>query len=216
MRKNHPLSEGSSGRTGKTDADHQATADDRFLLARLYSADGDWGKAQTEYRELMRDPEKTATPQEINRQVVRIVQYASELIAQIQAGANPQDEAEAQALIDRLRKIQPDAFNVLALQARLDKARDKIDDAVAQIKTIADRPGITLGPGAGDSRSGREPGTGRFSDGLVQAECRQVVATSGPIGLRRLPGASRTHQGRARRLRTALEVDAESRAPCPR
>jgi len=120
--------------------DGQATAEDRFLLARLHSADGDWAKAQAEYRELMREPEAAATPQELNRRVVRIVQYASELIARVQGEGGQGDATEAQDLIDRLRKIQPDAFNVLALQTRLDKARGQIDKAVSQIKTIADRP----------------------------------------------------------------------------
>ncbi len=124
--------------------DGQATGEDRFLLARLHGADGDWAKAQTEYRELMREPESAATPQEINRRVVWVVQYASELIARIQGEGESEDgrrdASEAQDLIDRLRKIQPDAFNVLALQARLDKARGQIDKAVAEIKTITDRP----------------------------------------------------------------------------
>lgn len=120
--------------------DGQATGEDRFLLARLHGADGDWAKAQAEYRELMREPESAATPQEINRRVVWVVQYASELIARIQGEGDQRDASEAQELIDRLRKIQPDAFNVLALQARLDKARGQIDKAVAEIKTIADRP----------------------------------------------------------------------------
>lgn len=122
--------------------DGQATTEDRFLLARLHAANGEWAKAQTEYRELMREAEKPAAPQEINRRIAWIIQYASELIARIQDKEGQADATEAQDLVDRLRKIQPDAFNVLALQARLDKATGKIDKALADVKVIADRPGL--------------------------------------------------------------------------
>lgn len=124
--------------------DGQATNEDRFLLARLHDADGDWAKAQTEFRELMREMDSTATPQEINRRLVWIGHYASRLIARVEGGDGQRnvDLSEAQDLIDRLRKIQPDAFNVLALQARLDKAQGQIDKAVAAIKAVVDRPGL--------------------------------------------------------------------------
>lgn len=127
---------------GRLRDEGRATAEDRFLLARLHAANGDWTKAQTEYRELMREAEKPAAPQEINRRVAWTIQYASELIARIQAKEGQADANEAQDLIDRLRNIQPDAFNVLALQARLDKATGKADKALADVKAIADRPGM--------------------------------------------------------------------------
>jgi tetratricopeptide (TPR) repeat protein len=65
------------------------------------------------------------------------------LIAHIKPGEDYQEAEEVQGLIDQLKKIQPDAFNVLSLQARLDKRQGKNDEAVARLKSIADQPGLS-------------------------------------------------------------------------
>ncbi|AMV40858.1 tetratricopeptide repeat protein [Planctomyces sp. SH-PL62] len=128
----------------KLSADRQASEDDRFLLGRLYAADGKWDQAHAEYRELMREDARPTSAQGLNQQVIRLVHFASQLISHIKTGSSAEDATEAQGLIDRLKKIQPDGFNVLALQSRLDAATGKAEAAKARIKEIADRP--TLSP----------------------------------------------------------------------
>jgi tetratricopeptide (TPR) repeat protein len=122
--------------------EQRASEDDRYLLARIYKADGDWDKARAELRELVREERRPTSARDLTQQVGRLAYFASELIDRIQSPVNDADVAEAQALIDRLKAFQPDSFNVLALQARLDKARGKDAEALAAIKVIADRPQV--------------------------------------------------------------------------
>ncbi|WP_165250287.1 tetratricopeptide repeat protein [Paludisphaera soli] len=127
----------------KLKAENQASDDDRFLLGRLYAADGRWDEAHRTYQQLVRDAADPRSSQALNQQVVRIVHFAMQLIARVKSGGGGPDSAdakEAQQLIDRVRKIQPDGFNVLALQCRLDAATGKADAAKARIQEIADRP----------------------------------------------------------------------------
>ena len=123
--------------------DQLATIDDQFLLARIYYAEGDWDKARSEYRRLLEELGTTDTPQKLNRRVELLVQYATQLIARIKSAEDREKIEEAQGLIDQLKAIQPDAFNVLSLQVRLDKTQGKIDEAVEQLKKVAERPGLS-------------------------------------------------------------------------
>lgn len=122
--------------------ERRASEDDRYLLARIYKADGDWDGARDELRELVREERRPTSTQELAQQVGRLTYFASELIDRLKAPATDADSAEAQALVDRLKAFQPDSFNVLSLQVRLDKIRGKDADALAKIKAIADRPQI--------------------------------------------------------------------------
>jgi len=127
----------------KLAADGQASEEDRFLLARIYAADGRWDDAHREYRALMaEDAKPTTSAQALNQKVVRLVHYASQLIGHVKAGGADAaaDAAEARELIERLRKFQPAGFNVLALECRLDAATGSPDKATARIREIADRP----------------------------------------------------------------------------
>jgi len=123
--------------------ERQATVEDQFLLARIYYANDQWDKARSEYQRLLEESAPADTPQKLNRRIALIVQYATQLIARIKPSADRQEAEEAQGLIDQLKAIQPDAFNVLSLQARLDKSQGKIDEVVAKLKTVADRPGLS-------------------------------------------------------------------------
>ena len=129
----------------KLNNDRVSTAEDQFLLARIYAANGEWSKAQSEYRRLLEESKAIDTPQKLNSRVAILVQYAAQLIPQIKSAEDRQAAEEAQGLIDQLKAIQPDAFNVLSLQARLDKTQGRIDEAVAKLKTVAERPGLSPG-----------------------------------------------------------------------
>lgn len=117
-----------------------ANIDDQVLLARIYYASDEWDKAQSEYRRLLEETKQADSPQALNFKVTLLTQYASQLIDRLKPDGDP---AEAQGLIDQLKEIQPAAFNVMALQARLDKSQGKNAEAVAELKKIADRPGLS-------------------------------------------------------------------------
>lgn len=129
----------------RLDAQRRANDDDRFFLARLYRADGRWDKAHLVFKKLVEEASKPSSVQELYQQNVMIGEFASDLIKEIQkaGGKTEADVAEAQDLIERLRKIQPDGFNVLTFQCQLDKATGKLDKAEARIKELADRPQLT-------------------------------------------------------------------------
>lgn len=127
----------------KLNNERLATAEDQFLLARIYDSSGEWDKARSEYRRLLDESGTPDTPQKLNRRVALIMQYATQLIGHIKSSEDRQAAEEAQGLIDQLKAIQPDAFNVLSLQAHLDKAQGRTDEAVAKLKTVAERPGLS-------------------------------------------------------------------------
>ncbi len=120
--------------------EQRASEDDRYLLARIYKADGDWEKARAELRELVHTERRPTSTQDLSQQVGRLTYFASELIDRLRPPVAEADAAEAQALIDRLKVFQPDAFNAMALQTRLDKAAGKDAEARKAIREIADRP----------------------------------------------------------------------------
>jgi len=123
----------------KLNADRIADAEDRFLLAKLYNAGGEWDKARTEYKQLLEELGPSNSAMKLNRRVTFLNQYAHDLIEHVTQG-EAQEAKDAQDLIDQLKTIRPDGFNVLSLQAHLDKAMGKPIEAVAKLKEIADRP----------------------------------------------------------------------------
>jgi tetratricopeptide (TPR) repeat protein len=125
----------------KLDADRLASDEDRFLLAKLYNAGGEWDKARDEYKQLMEELGPPDSALKLNRRVTFLTQYANDLIAHVPHGES-QEAKDAQGLIDQVKAIRPDWFGVLSLQAHLDKAMGKPVAAVAKLKEIADKPGL--------------------------------------------------------------------------
>jgi tetratricopeptide (TPR) repeat protein len=126
----------------KLNSERLASDEDRFLLARLYTANDEWDKAKFEYKQLIDESGLPDTAQKLARRVTHLTQYATDLIAHVKAG-DSREALEAQDLIGQLKKIQPEAFSVLSLQARLDKAQERPGEAVAKLKEIADSPGLS-------------------------------------------------------------------------
>jgi tetratricopeptide (TPR) repeat protein len=128
----------------KLNADRIATDEDLFLLAKLYSAGGEWDKARAGYKQLLEESGSPDSALKLIRRLDFLTHYANDLIAHAPKGES-QEAKDAQAVIDQLRAIGPDLFVVLALQAHLDKAMGKPVEAVAKLKEIADRPGLNSG-----------------------------------------------------------------------
>jgi tetratricopeptide (TPR) repeat protein len=107
------------------------SADDGFLLAQLYEADGTWPKARDQYRNLVTAHKNQAT---------YLIFFARGLLIQ-------REFSEAQRCIERLeqleksRQLDPGSLGVVELQVRLLDGRGEVDKAVALLKAHAERKG---------------------------------------------------------------------------
>ena len=120
-----------------------ADPEDRFNLALKYSNDGDWGKAQEQYRKLLAQTENSIDLEVFKRRPDYIAQFIEELLKQYQRDQSQEVLSEAQDLIEKYKALRPNAFNGVALEARLYKAQNHIDKAVKLIQATANRPDLS-------------------------------------------------------------------------
>jgi tetratricopeptide (TPR) repeat protein len=119
-----------------------ADQDDRYLLARLYGGRGEWPKAREQYRAIVVQPELKRDAAALNRHTNYLGQYADELLKRAQTDADQEELIEAQDLIDKLKLLRPESADVLALQARLYKAKNEVSKAIELIETAGNRPNL--------------------------------------------------------------------------
>ncbi len=122
---------------------NMAGPEDRFRLALMYSKDGNWARAHEQYRTLVAQTENTSDLEIFNRRPDYIAQFIDELLKRCQGDQRQEVLIEAQDQIDKLKALRPDAFNVLAFEARLYKAQDQMDKAIELIRAIAKRPNLS-------------------------------------------------------------------------
>ncbi len=122
---------------------NMAGPEDRFRLALMYSEDGNWAKAHEQYRTLVAQTENTSDLEVFNRRPDYIAQFIDELLKRCQGDQRQEVLIEAQDQIDKLKALRPDAFNVVAFEARLYKAQDQMDKAIELIRAIAQRPNLS-------------------------------------------------------------------------
>jgi len=120
-----------------------ADPEDRFNLALKYSNDGDWGKAQEQYRKLLAQTENSIDLEVFKRRPDYIAQFIEELLKQYQRYQSQEVLSEAQDLIEKYKALRPNAFNGVALEARLYKAQNHIDKAIKLIQATANRPDLS-------------------------------------------------------------------------
>ncbi len=120
---------------------NQATSEDRFTVARLYEAIGQWQKAQEKYRELNLRTRNLRDMETLNRRPLYIAQFASNILQHCKAGDNP-ELAEAQELVDELKLLQPAALGTLVLQVEIYRVRNEIDRAAESIQAFASNPSL--------------------------------------------------------------------------
>ena len=65
------------------------------------------------------------------------------MLRHFQSDQSPELLNEAQDLITELKALRPDAFSVMAFEARLLKARNEMDKAIELIQSAAKRPNLT-------------------------------------------------------------------------
>jgi tetratricopeptide (TPR) repeat protein len=117
-----------------------ANPDDRYLLASLYSGEGDWPKAREQYRAIAAQTQLKRTPEALNRYIDYLDQYATELLRRSQDAPDQEGLIEAQELVERLKILRPESLDVLILEARLYRARNEVNKAVELIETGGSRP----------------------------------------------------------------------------
>jgi cellulose synthase operon protein C len=119
-----------------------ATSDDRFLLAQLTEASGDWSKARELYHGLIARTDSVRDLETLNRWPSYLSHFAKALLRHHQAG-NDQDLAEVQDLIAKLKRLQPNSLEVLALEVERCRLQNQVDRATELIDNFAKRPGLT-------------------------------------------------------------------------
>ena len=122
-----------------------ANPDDRYLLAQMYNGSGDWPKAREQYRAIAAQIGLKREAETVNRHLDYVVQYAAELLGHLQADQDSDALNEAQELAEKVRVFRPDSLDLLMLEARIHKARNEINKAVALIEAGADRPKLPPG-----------------------------------------------------------------------
>jgi tetratricopeptide (TPR) repeat protein len=151
-----------------------ASADDRFLLARMLSADGDWNEAHREYQNVLAQTEYTGDLEILIRRPEYIAQFISDLLNHYKSQHDEADLAEAQELVDKLKVLRPYAFNVLAFQARIFKAQGRVDKAIELIIAGASRPNVS--PAVQQALATLAEEMGKID--LAEQILRQLVAMS--------------------------------------
>ncbi len=117
--------------------------DDRFVLALLYEGQGDkdgWIKARQEFQALcmpVSEGEQREYLNDVPRYLSRFVQG---LIRHNEIG-DAQTGLTNLAALEKQREVKRGAFGTVELEARLLEAEKRGDEAVALLKTYAERPG---------------------------------------------------------------------------
>ncbi|MGO9469895.1 MAG: tetratricopeptide repeat protein [Isosphaeraceae bacterium] len=136
-----------------------ATAEDRFRLARLMDTAGDWPGAREVYHELIARTDNVRDLETLNRRSIYLLQFASALFRHHRAGDN-QDLAEVHDLIGKLKRLQPDTLEVLALEVESHRLQNQLDKVDELLQNFANRPNLT--PGAHGKLAEMAEQVGRF------------------------------------------------------
>ncbi len=115
-----------------------ASAEDRFLLARLQEINGDWPQARATYRDLNLRTKNARDMETLSHRPQYLSQFATSLLRNHKK-SDQQELVEAQDLVDELKRLQPNLLSTLVLQVEVHRASNQIDKAVELIQTSAKR-----------------------------------------------------------------------------
>ena len=96
------------------------TAEDQYLLAQLYEAEGNWSKAQEQLQSLLAGNGENP------------LYLAHNTLILLRRGATD----EAQSWLEKLEKLEPEAIRTLDLKARILKARGRAAEAVPLLEAL--------------------------------------------------------------------------------
>jgi tetratricopeptide (TPR) repeat protein len=114
-------------------------SEDQFLLAQLYELSNDWPKARATYEELSLQLKNARDLETLSRRPFYLGAFAEGLLKHHRPGEK-QELTKAQALIDEIKQLQPDAPATLFLEVELDLASNRLESAASQIEAYAARP----------------------------------------------------------------------------
>ncbi len=171
-----------------TERDSQ-TPDDRYLLAQLYEVEGDWSKAHKQILSLLDAGGENS---------LYLAHAVSNLLRR---GATD----EATSYLERLEKLEPNAFRTLALKARVLKAKGQAGAATALLKSAAqDKPDQVRGAAVLLEEQGQileaEEQYRRFASQSRQTEATLILAA---------------FLGRQHRVSEALDLCEKAWESCP-
>jgi cellulose synthase operon protein C len=116
-----------------------AQPDDRLRLALLLEATDDWTRSREQFRELILRTETARDPGALAQRLNYLVRFADALVRHHRPG-DDSDLAEARQLVEKFRT---DPLLATILEARIDKAANQVDAAVARLRALAARPDTT-------------------------------------------------------------------------
>jgi cellulose synthase operon protein C len=117
-----------------------AAPDDLRRLAQLLEADGRWEPARDRFRELIRRTEGARDMETLAQRPLFITLFFDALIRHHKPG-DDSDLAEAGQLAERLKPSNPLA--AVVMEAEIDKAAKRPEEAAKRIRQFADRPDLT-------------------------------------------------------------------------
>jgi cellulose synthase operon protein C len=126
-----------------------ATPEDRRRLALLLDAAGEWEQAREQFRELIQRTEDARDIETLARRPMFITLFFDALIRHHhKPGDKPGDAAdlaEARQLVERFKSIQfqRNPFTTLVMEAQLDTAAGRPDEAAQRVRQFADRSDLT-------------------------------------------------------------------------
>jgi tetratricopeptide (TPR) repeat protein len=117
-------------------------AEDRLLLAGIYSKDGEWVKAQGQYEQLIKDTENTNNLELLARRPDYLAQYADELLKQYKESKDSTLLDSAQSLVAKLKQVRPDSLSGVTLEVRIYAAQDQPSKAIELLEKLANDPKV--------------------------------------------------------------------------
>jgi len=116
-----------------------------FLVRRasISSKDNDWETTYGLYKTFLESSKNSSDPEILRRRPDYIERFTDELLKTYQNDQKRERLSEAQNCISELKALRPDAFNVVALEARLYKAQDQMGEAIKLIEATARRPDLS-------------------------------------------------------------------------
>ena len=121
---------------------NSATVEDRLLLARLEEIGGNWPEGLKVYRDLNSKMKSSRDSESLSARPEFLFQFALALLRN-HKGSDDTLLVDAQELVDELRRLQPNQFNVVNLQVSVYRARNQLDKAAGLIQSFAIQSNLT-------------------------------------------------------------------------
>ncbi len=108
----------------------------------LLEAIDDWTGSREQFRELILRTESVRDPAGLNQRLGYLFRFADALVRHHRPG-DDSDLAEARQIVGKFRAINADPLPTTILEARIDKAANQVDSAIARIRALAGRSDVT-------------------------------------------------------------------------